>query len=118
MLSFLRKQTIYPRLTCLFTICISQLQEDFRFRCELDVDLYMQESILVLIIQFGLYNKILNATLNWESKEGDVPENSCAVESDSPRDVSMVLTGQPLNKRLKSASCSEDIKSTLKKPKI
>ena len=96
MLSFLRKQTIYLRLTCFFTVCIGQLQEDFRCRGEPDVDLYMQESMLVLLIQFSVYNEILDATLSRKSKEGDVPKNSCAVESDSPRNVSMILTGQPL----------------------
>ena len=108
---------MYLRLTCFFTVCIGQLQEDFRCRGELDVDLYMEEGILVLVIQFGLYNEILNATLSWKSKEGDVPKNSCAAESDSPRNVSMILTGQPLIKKLKSACCSGDIKSTVKRPK-
>ena len=99
MLSFLRKQAIYLRLTYFFTVCIGQLQEDFCCRGELDVDLYMQERILVLIIQFGLYKEILNSTLSGKSKEGDVPKNSCAIESDSSSNVSMVLTGQPLIKK-------------------
>lgn len=117
MLSFLRKQIIYLRLTCSLPVYICQFQENFRCRGEPDVDLYVQERILVPIIQFGLYKEILNSTLSGKSKEGDVPKNSCAVESDSPRNVSMVLTGQPLIKRYKSACCSADIKLTLKRPK-
>ena len=117
MLSFLRKQSIYLRLTCFFTVCIGQLQKGFRCTGELDVDLYMQVGILVLVIQFSLYNEILNATLSWKSKKSDVPKNSCAIESDSPRKVSMILTGQPLIEELKSAYCSGDIKLTLKRPK-
>lgn len=49
------------------------------------MDLHLQESVLVLLIQFSFYKKILNMTLDWDSKEGNIPKDSCTAELDSPR---------------------------------
>ena len=81
-------QTIYLRLTGSFTIFIGQLQENFRRGGELDVELYLQESIPIVIIQLRLNEKVFNVTLNWDGKEGNIPKNSYEVDSASSREVS------------------------------
>lgn len=78
-------ETIRLRLTCSFPIGIGQFHENFRSRGELDVDLHFQESVLVLLIKFSLYKKILNMTLDWDSKEGNITKDTCTVELGSPR---------------------------------
>ena len=78
-------ETIYLRLTGSFPTCIVQLQETFRRRGELDVELDLQESILVLFIQLGLNEEVLNATLDWYSKEGNISKDSCRVDLDYAR---------------------------------
>lgn len=80
-------ETIYLRLTGSFPICIGQLQETFRCRGELDVELDVQESILVLFIQLGLNKEVLNVTLDWYSKEDNIPKDSCKVDLDSARNL-------------------------------
>ncbi len=67
---------------------IGQLQENFRRGGELDVELYLQESIPIVIIQLRLNEKVLNVTLNWDGKEGNIPKNSYKVDSASSRKVS------------------------------
>lgn len=84
---FLWDKTMYLRLTGSFAICISQFQKTFRRRGELNVELYLQESILVLFIQLGLNEKILNVTLDWDGKEDNVPKDSFEGEPDSPRNM-------------------------------
>ena len=80
-------QTKYLGLTGSFPICIGQFQEGFCRRGELNVELYLQEGILVLLIQLGSNEKILDVTLDWNCKECNIPKNSLKVESDSPRNT-------------------------------
>lgn len=49
--------------------------------------LYLQESILVLLIQLGLNTKVLNVTLDWNGEEGNIPKDAYKGESDRPRSV-------------------------------
>ena len=51
------------------------------------MDLYLQESILVLFIQLGLNKKVLDAALDWDSKEGNIPKDSYTFKSDILRHV-------------------------------
>ena len=37
----------------------------------------LEESILVLLIQLGLNEKILNTTLGWDGEEYNIPKNTC-----------------------------------------
>lgn len=52
------------------------------------MELYLQESILVLLIQLGLNKKVLNVTLNRDGKESNIPKDSYRIESERPRNVS------------------------------
>ena len=52
------------------------------------MELHLQESILVLLIQLGLNKKVLNMTLDWDGKEAYFPKYSYKVGSDSPRNMS------------------------------
>ena len=76
---------MYLRLTGSLPVRIDQVQENFRRRAELDLKIYLQESILVLLIQLGLNKKVLNVTLNWDCEKGDIPKDSYKDEPDSPR---------------------------------
>ena len=52
------------------------------------MELYLQESIPIVIIQLRLNKKVLNVTLNWDGKEGDIAKDSYKVDSASSREVS------------------------------
>lgn len=52
------------------------------------MELYLQESILVMLIQLGLNKKILNMTFDWDGEEGNIPKDSYQIESGRLRNVS------------------------------